>query len=681
MMNHKPENKKKAKPKKTRSIFLKIALIMTPIVLVLVLSVLFISYNITHENTIKSYKNQLRIAASNAVQYAESADMDNLEVLQQLNDDYNALCKLYDITYVYVLDIDPDESIETYIAIGFGSDATQAAKENRFTGFTVEGFVNDKEIEAINGNKDGVFSYEKSEFGDSLICYMPCQRFYDFNNKEYRKLDKPLVVGAELSLNAITKGFQHTFRWIAILTIVLTLVIVGAFVLLLYFRVSKPVRKISSKMSSFVTDREAHHSVEKLEVKGNDEFTLMASSFNVMVDEIDSYINDIDSLNREKHTQEAEMNIARSIQTGLLQPDLDTDAYHISAYMLPAKEVGGDLYDYRLLDDGRIFIAIADVSGKGISASLFMAHAITLLHQYAAMDFSPAHILETFNNTISAQNPGGMFITAFIAMYDPMKHELVYSNAGHNFPYILSDRVIPLEDAHGVAAGLFSGETYENAVVKMKTGDALYLYTDGVNEAKNAANEFYGEERLEKMLSLCIASDKTDTINTVLGDLKEFSEGAEQNDDITMLRLSLKEPPSQITLKLASEVAQFKKIKKTIYRLPISEDMKKTLILGAEEVFVNICSYAYDTPGEVEITITLGDTIGLIFADKGKPFDPTVDVQDIDEYDHENRIGGLGRFLIFSIADEYTYAYKDNKNILSLYFNNEVKQNDDNERA
>ena len=153
-------------------------------------------------------------------------------------------------------------------------------------------------------------------------------------------------------------------------------------------------------MENFVNDR--GKDVEKLQVKGNDELAEMSRSFNLMTEEIDKYIEDIDALNKEKHTQAAELEIARNIQTGLLKPsDYENGSVCISAMMRAAKNVGGDLYDYQVLENGKVFIAAADVSGKGISAALFMSRAITLLHQYALLGYSPAKMLGEYNNTLT----------------------------------------------------------------------------------------------------------------------------------------------------------------------------------------------------------------------------------------------------------------------------------------
>lgn len=662
--------------KKTKSIILRIGLIMLLMLLVLEGIVLALSYNITYDSNLAESEKDIRSAATMAVEMCESTDLHHPSYFD-VEATFTQLCEMFDVSYIFAVDVDIETKSETYLSIGFGKNALQEVKDTRYRGVRVTGMVNDQQIKAYNGDTDEAILHERNQFEDSLVCYMPCTRYIDPETAELKTYDKPVIIGAEISLDTVNKVSQERFQWLAILTVSVTVLIAVSFGLILYFRVSKPIRRISKRMNSFVSDRENQKNVEKLEVKGNDEFALMADSFNSMTDEIDRYINDIDALTLEKHTQEAELNIARNIQMGLLQPEqTDRDMFDIRGYMLSAKDVGGDLYDYRILDDGRIFVTIADVSGKGVSAALFMARAITLINQYAKMGYTPARMLEEYNNTLASQNPGGLFITTFVAIYDPCDGILTYANAGHNIPYILSDTLIPLGDAHGIATGLFEGETYENARIRLKEGDTLFLYTDGVNEAKNIDGGFYSTERLEKTLTSCIEAGSAKVMSDILSDLKSFVNGAEQNDDITMLTLHIKPHKDEVVLHLKSETKQLAVIRNAIRKLPVSESLRKTLFLSAEEVFVNICSYAYDAPGDVEIRLSVSDGVGMTFSDGGKPFDPTADVIDIDDYDHENAIGGLGRFLTFSLAEQYRYEYRDGKNILYLFFK-EVNENDD----
>ena len=671
----KPEQK--TKEKRFHTLFAQIGLLMLLIILILDGAVLMLTYKISYENNLKIFEDQLRGAAKATVHYCETYNIYDDEVnAEKIDPLFDDISDLFNVTYVYVIEPDIETRSETYLEISFGDEASEEAKKTRFRGVTVNGNLNDSQIEAYNGNTKGVILHEVSRFDDALICYMPCTRYFDTEKNTYVNYKKTLVVGSEISIQRVNARFVQQFLQIAILTLTVTLVIAGAFASILYFKVSRPIRMISDRMNRFVTDREK--GMTKLEQSGSSEFAQMSRSFNTMTEDINRYIDDIDALNREKHTTEAELNIARDIQMGLLQPgQLQSDRYMINAYVRPAKDVGGDYYDYSVLDDGRVFVAVADVSGKGISASLFMARAITLLHQNAIGGHRPSEILEIYNNTLVQRNPGGLFITTFVAIYNPSTGILTYSNAGHNIPYLLSDTLIPLDKAHGVAAGLFEGEVYEDAVLMLKPDDSLFLYTDGVNEAKNSGGAFYTTKRLEEKLAGCIAAHNAMTMDVILRDLRSFTKDAEQNDDITILTLHTKQSSNETILRVTSKVEQLSKVKDTIFELAVSDDMRRKIYLAAEEIFVNICSYAYDTPGDVIIRLYQeSKTTMLTFIDGGTPFDPTKGMIDIDDYDYDNAIGGLGRYLAFSIAENYHYEYIDGKNILQLTFKREVQ--DDN---
>lgn len=663
--------------KNRRSIFVKIALILLILVMTIEVVALLFALRVTYENNVQSSEKQIRNAADVTVQFCESYNLYNQSDEKTISDTMSYFCEMFDISYIFAVKPDLEKNSEKYLGIGFGEDASEKAKETRYPGVVVYGTLNIEQIEAYKGNTDCAVRHESNQFGDTLVCYMPCERYYDDKTNQYKEYDDPVIIGAEISLNSINMTAINRFIKIAVLTVGLTLIVLVIFGVVIYFRVAKPLRMISDRMTSFVTDRK--NGFDKLPVKGNDELAMMASSFNTMTDDIDRYICDIDTLTKEKHTQEAELNIARNIQRGLLPPDNKSmGSYDIHAYMLPAKNVGGDLYDYRVLKDGRVYFAIADVSGKGVAASLFMSRAITLLNQYAQEGYSPAKTLEEYNNFLAAQNPGGMFITTFVAIYDPETEMLTYSNAGHNFPYVLSDKLIELNKAHGIAAGLFEGEEYEDATVELKPGDSLFMFTDGVNEAKDADGNFYSTEKLEENLNKCIKEKNYDILHAVLDDLNSFTKGAAQNDDITMLSVSIN---PEIVLDLKAELNELEKIRKSIESLDVDDSLKSTMYLAAEEVFVNICNYAYDITGDVEVKIINGDRIVFGFTDIGKEFDPTSDVLDIEDYDHDNAVGGLGRFLVFTLADDYSYEYTDGKNILKLYFKKEVNEDDGNENA
>ena len=579
--------------------------------------------------------------------------------IEMCTNEINELCLRLDTPYIYALEIDEEAQSEKYIIIGFGKDATEEAKKTRYNGCVVKTELNDEIIETLHDDCEDHLRQVDNKFGNTLICY----------RKLHNDSTNTRIIGVEKPMYEMEKDLDTLFRFVFIFITILTFAIVLSFAFIVYRKVSRPARAISDKMSHFVLERSnKSEKYEKLEESGSLEFNSMAVAFNSMAEEINRYICNIESLNREKHMQEAELNIARNIQKGLMAPGSFNNRFvSIDAYMLPAKEVGGDMYDYKVYEDGEICISVADVSGKGVSASLFMARAVTLLQSFGQRGMSPAKSAEEFNNMLVHNNPKKLFITAFLAKYDPKTKKLTYTNAGHNPPYIISDELKMLDGAHGMAAGVFPDITYEETEITLKDGDALFMFTDGVNEAENKDGEMFTTERLESILSEHINSSKENIVEDVLAKIKEFTSGASQNDDITMLSMCTKNPFYK-KLCFESDINNLTLINDAIDEIPdLSQDAVWELKLMAEEIYVNICKYSCEnTLSNVEVIIESDENISMTFIDDGVEYDPTKELLNIEEYDHNNTVGGLGRFITFNTADDYSYKYENGKNILRL---------------
>ena len=638
--------------KKKLSIFWSTILIVLPVMLTAVLIVLYFGYSYVYLNTYEHYEEDITKAASVTDKIIESFDLDKEEDVEACNKVLEHLCKELCIPYIYVLNVDTKANTVKYRAIGVNSSASKKFLKKRHIGDVINTTLDDGENDVIKGKKNVSTTNLKNQFGETLLCYK--SRTSSKNQNE--------IIGAEVSVNAIMKELKSDFRYIALITIIFTIFIVVLFAAVLHSKVSKPAKKINNKMKRFISEREK--GFEPLSENGSKEFSEMASSFNSMADEIDRYLNEISEMNRQK----AELNIAREIQQGLLEPSsFECGAVSIEAFMHPAKDVGGDLYDYIELKGGKICTIIADVSGKGVSAALFMARAITMLHQYAESGMTPGKILYEYNNRLAYHNPNMLFITTFVGIYDPETGELVYANAGHNYPYIVSDKLIKLDGEQGMAAGIFQNQTYNEYTVKMKTGDLLFLYTDGVTEAKNNDNILFSDEALEKILYSLTCSSEKEAICPVLKQLKKFANGAKQADDITMLTMKINRY-SVNRLHLDAKEENLEVIFDKLSKLDLPKDITNKLRFMAEEMFINICSYAYpEKDGTADIIIETNNKQAVMtFIDRGIPFDPTKGEINIDNYDIDNDIGGLGRFLTFSYADDYSYKREDDKNILTI---------------
>ena len=238
-----------------------------------------------------------------------------------------------------------------------------------------------------------------------------------------------------------------------------------------------------------------------------------------------------------------ELDIATAIQTSILPktfpPFPDRKEFDIYANMITAKEVGGDLYDFFLIDKYRLGILIGDVSGKGIAAALLMAVSKTLLKATALKGIPADNVLREVNNILVDDSPSNMFVTLFYGVLDTRNGAFEYCNAGHNTPFLVSSEgeVKALDNVGGLILGAMKDTEYESNVIIVKSGESIFLYTDGVTEAMNKNEEEFEESRLLKCLSGKVNVSSQGLIQNVFDDVQNFANGKEQSDDITCLSL------------------------------------------------------------------------------------------------------------------------------------------------
>lgn len=245
----------------------------------------------------------------------------------------------------------------------------------------------------------------------------------------------------------------------------------------------------------------------------------------------------------EKQTIEGELKAAREIQMGivprLFPPFPDRKEVEINAVLEPAKEVGGDFYDFFLIDKNRLFFAIGDVSGKGVPASLFMAITLTLLRTTAMQGFTPGKILENVNDSLSRENATNMFVTVFCGILNLRTGTIEYGNAGHNPPFIVR-KGGSIENLSGNESLVLAGmddTPYKTMQASLGIGDTIFHYTDGVTEAMDREGNFYTEERLASSLKEIVGMSADQAVTTTLDKIHKFSAGADQSDDITIMAI------------------------------------------------------------------------------------------------------------------------------------------------
>ncbi len=240
------------------------------------------------------------------------------------------------------------------------------------------------------------------------------------------------------------------------------------------------------------------------------------------------------------------LKLAREIQMSMLPkrfpPFPHRTDFDLYAIIEPAREVGGDFYDFLLLDEDRLGIAIGDVSGKGIPAALFMSITKTLLRVSAGKHYDPAAVLAELNKELCRENDAGMFVTLFYGVVHLRTGELAYSSGGHNPPYLLSPRgeVTMLQQTKGMALGVSEAVMYEGKRIRLRAGAGLFLYTDGVTEAMDSACNLFSEHRLEEVLRRMAERTPRELIQGVMSAVQRFTAGAEQSDDITALAIQLR---------------------------------------------------------------------------------------------------------------------------------------------
>lgn len=395
------------------------------------------------------------------------------------------------------------------------------------------------------------------------------------------------------------------------------------------------------------------------------------------------------NLTAQKEVMESELRIGHNIQMAMVpktfpafpkRTDLD-----IAACIVPAKEVGGDLYDFYIRDE-KLFFCIGDVSGKGVPASLVMTVTQSLFRAISSRENSPSKIVGSMNDLMAEKNESSMFVTFLCGVLDLDTGHLRYCNAGHNPALMVGGgesaadngttvRVLPV--ISNIPLGLDTGYPFQEQETNLSYDDTIFLYTDGVTEAENATFNLFGEERLSAALGTkCDAQGYLDATRVAVN---EFVGDTPQNDDITVLVIRYLNTPvkQERHLILHNDIQQIPQLADFMETIAeekhLNQNDTMSLNLALEEAVTNVILYAYPdgSDGLVDIEAVLREhSIEFTITDSGLPFDPTaVPEVDITLLADERSIGGLGIHLVRQIMDEVRYQRLDNKNVLTLIKN------------
>ncbi len=511
--------------------------------------------------------------------------------------------------------------------------------------------------------------------------------------------DNGSVIGValvDISMNEIMADRQEFLLTLAGITAVMAVVIMLLIMSLVNKAMLYPINKLSEATGSFVSEKEKHgvsgedSAIKKLQIHTGDEIEKLAESIKKMEGEINTYIDNLTFVTAEKERIGAELNVATQIQADML-PNIfpafpEHDEFDIHATMVPAKEVGGDFYDMFMVDESHLAIVMADVSGKGVPAALFMVIAKTLIKNHALNKEAPSQIFTSVNNQLCENNEVGMFVTGWLGIMDIFTGHMDYVNAGHNYPLVMrkDGSVEWIKSRPGFVLAGMEGVRYRQNELQLEEGDMIYLYTDGVTEALDISQELFGDDRLEKVLSTEEAKEMKPEmlLRKVAEELKLFAGEAEQADDITMLALyrTMKEKNMetiQKTLKVSAKIEEWNQVSDFLemqleeLNCPFAEQAQ--ILIAAEEIFVNIASYAYgDAEGEAEIKteINAERCFKIEFQDSGIPYNPLQkEDPDITLSAEERKIGGLGIFMVKKTMDDVQYEYKEGKNCFIIFKN------------
>ena len=379
----------------------------------------------------------------------------------------------------------------------------------------------------------------------------------------------------------------------------------------------------------------------------------------------------LERISEKEKKMENDLQVASAIQMAMIpkaSPSImarhDID---IAAAIVPAKMVGGDLYDFFFRDD-RLFFCIGDVSGKGVPAALVMAMTRSQFRTLALRETSPARIVAAINDSLSEMNENNMFVTFFCGVLDLVTGHLCYCNAGHNAPFTFSRSVMPLPVLPNLAIGIMPGMEFREQETDLIYDDAMFLYTDGITEAENAEHELFGEQRMIEALGIRRPSE--DQLESVRKAVEAFVGDTPQSDDKTMLFLHYLNPKLVLRNQI-SEISRLERFVEAVTRdTELDSSAVMNLNLALEEAVTNVIMYAYPEGQEGTVTIEMhktDDALDVIISDSGKPFDPTeVPEADTTLGAGERRIGGLGVFLVRKLMDSVSYERRDGKNYLYL---------------
>ena len=472
-------------------------------------------------------------------------------------------------------------------------------------------------------------------------------------------------------IGAIPKSEAMFMRNVSIyVSIFMEILIFAALFTLIYFLIKKVIidnlRKINGTLAE-ITDGNLNVTVD---VRTNEEFASLSDDINQTVSTLKRYIAEAAA------RIDKELEFAKEIQYSALPsvfpPYPNRKDFEIYAHMITAKEVGGDFYDFYMLGDSTLAFMIADVSGKGIPAAMFMMQAKTIIKDLAESGLELPEVFATANKKLCENNDAGMFVTAWMGILDLKTGLLKFVNAGHNPPLVrqADGEFVYLKARSGMVLAGMDGIKYRQNELQLTPGDQIFLYTDGVTEATDKNNQLYGEERLLETVNQNIVKNTQLLCEAVKDDVDRFVGDAPQFDDITMLSVELRYIRSGNSITVIADdksmilVSEF--AKSLTEKLTVVPKIANKVSIAVDEIYSNIVNYSGADLATISYEIKDG-RLYMTFTDDGIPYNPIkAEEPDVTLSAEERKIGGLGIFMVKKMTESMEYTYEDDKNILSL---------------
>ena len=488
------------------------------------------------------------------------------------------------------------------------------------------------------------------------------------------------LASVDISLDEINKQINEFVLMVVLISF--AVLVLSSVLYYFYIRrvLIKPINTLHSDTEKLVLENMDSLDSFRNRVHTGDELEELGSSFEYMTHELNVYIKNLAAVTAEKERIGAELNVAAQIQADMLPRIFpafpDRREFDIYATMTPAKEVGGDFYDFFLIDSDHLGLVMADVSGKGVPAALFMVIAKTLIKNHALAGESPSEILKNVNEQLCEGNEAELFVTVWLAIIDLSTGKGIAANAGHEHPALRrADGSYELVVyRHSIAVAALEGMSFKEHEFELHPGDALFVYTDGVPEAADKDYQLFGTDRMLTALNRDPAASPEQLLKNVRHDIDAFVGNADQFDDITMLGFSyFGSQKEELTIDAADEnlddVLAF--IDERTEKMGFGPRTRRQIEVAVEELFVNISHYAY-SPDKGKATIRFEQQYDppravITLIDSGMAYDPLAKPDpDLTLPLEERPIGGLGIYMTKNFVDGIRYERKDEKNILTI---------------